>query len=257
MSRVLRRLTLLGPAILLIAGAGCDFEIPEDKGPSTVIFVGVDASGSFKNSGYYNNSIDFLAQYLHAHFVEAGGLARPKALFVGTVGGKRHGEPKTFHPIHDFDGKSVTQIRSDLKSWFTADDTLTDFNSFFAEVARITKERNLVLSPITIMMVTDGIPDAVGVREGSDKLYKQIDLKPLEYLSRNTTIRMAYVSPTVAKKWRTLVPRERVRLWTIDAQVMKRWKEHMEPNVAFADQEKFWEWMRDNVNFPIRATKVY
>jgi hypothetical protein len=245
----------IGAALLQVAG--CNLELTEEHQPRHTLFVGIDASGSFKRSGYYESSLSFLANYIYGHLEEMGGLAKPKALFVGSVGGKTHGEPKTFHPIHDFEGRSLKQIESDLHEWFRPNDVLTDFNAFFSEVARITKERNLLLSPITIMLVTDGIPDSAELEEGSKELYQQIDLKPLEYLSRNLTIRLAYVDPVVGKKWRTLVPRQRVRVWTVEGEVMERWPEHMDDGVALAEQERFWTWLEDNVNFPIRATSVY
>jgi hypothetical protein len=107
------------------------------------------------------------------------------------------------------------------------------------------------------MIVTDGVPDSPNLKEGSKELYQKIDLKPLEYLSRNLTIRLAYVDPKVGKKWRTLVPRQRVRVWTVDGEVMERWPEHMDDGLELAEQTRFWKWLQDNVNFPIRATAVY
>ena len=81
---------------------------------------------------------------------------------------------------------------------------MTDFNSFFVQVARIAKERNLVLSPITIVIVSDGVPDIPvrGAPPGSMALYQRIDLTPLEYLSKNTTLRLMYASPKVGDNWR-------------------------------------------------------
>lgn len=250
--------SLIGAAILLVVIAGCNVSPSEEHKPRTTLFIGVDASGSFKNSGYYENAMTFLAHYIYGHLNELGGLEKPKTLFVASVGGKSLREPKTFHPIHDFEGKTIAQIEADLRSWYPPSDTLTDFNPFFQEVARITKERNLVLSPITLMIVTDGIPDptASGVKAGSRAVYEQINLNPLEYLSRNVTLRLAYVSPKVGDQWRTHVPRKRVRLWIVDAEVMKGWKDQMKPDVDTAKQVRFWKWLRDNVDFRVRSTKV-
>ena len=243
--------------ILFALGTGCEM-LPSEKKMAPTLFIGVDASGSFKHSGYYNNALKFLARYIYGHMNEIGGLVTPRALFVGSVGGKKHNEPKTFHPIHDFRGKSIKEIERDLKTWFKPNDTLTDFNSFFEEVARITKERNLILSPITMMVVSDGIPDfSKGVDKNNSKgPYSQINLKPLEHLSRNITLRLTYVSPVVGKRWRTEVSRNRVQLWTVDGEVMKRWPKYMKPGVDFAKQKEFWEWLRDNVNYPIRGNNV-
>jgi len=249
---------LISIAILLAVIAGCSMQPSEQHKPRTTLFIGVDASGSFKNSGYYDNALTFLAHYIYGHLNELGGLEKPKMLFVASVGGKSRSEQKTFHPIHDFEGKNIAQIEADLRNWFPPSDTLTDFNPFFHEVARITKERNLVLSPITLMIVTDGIPDATtsGVKAGSRALYEQINLSPLEYLSRNVTLRLAYVSPKVGDQWRTHVPRKRVRLWTVDAEVMKGWKDKLQPGVDEGRQDRFWKWLRDNVDFRVRANKV-
>ncbi len=248
---------LVGLLLLLSAGAGCNLA-PSERKPKMTLFLGVDASGSFKNSGYYDNALKFLAHYIYGYLHELGGLSKPQALFVGSVGGRSASEPKTFHPIHDFEGKDIAQIEADLRTWFPPRDTFTDFNSFFQEVARISKERNLILAPITIMMVSDGIPDVVSkdAKAGSASLYQQIDLNPLEYLSRNITVRLTYVSPKVGEQWRTHVSRQRVRLWTVDAEVMKGWERQMQEGVDTAEQARFWKWLHDNVDFRVRSTRV-
>ncbi len=259
MSRFRSALTaaLVSAAILVVAVAGCNLQPGLRKAPMT-LFIGVDVSGSFKHSGYYDNALTFLAHYIYGHLHELGGLAKPQALFVGSVGGRKPGEPKSFHPIHDFEGKDIEQIATDLRTWFPPSDTLTDFNSFFQEVARITKERNLILAPITLMVVTDGIPDVAtpGVKARSQSLYEQVDLNPLEYLSRSITLRLTYVSPKVGEQWRVHVPRQRVRLWTVDTEVMKGWKDQMQPGVDTAHQDRFWKWVQDNVDFRVRSAKL-
>jgi len=236
---------------------GCTEEPTEPRKPKQTLFIGVDASGSFRSSGHYENALAFLAHYIYGHINELGGLDKPQAMFVASVGGKNLREPKTFHPIHEFEGKDVGQIEAELKKWFPPTDVVTDFNPFFHEVARITKERNLVLSPITLMIITDGIPDSSvsGTKAGAKELYETIDLKPLEYLSRSVTLRLAYISPKVGEQWRSHVPRHRVRLWTVDADVMKGWPKHMQPDMDLQGQDKFWRWLRDNVDFRVRANK--
>lgn len=258
-----RRLTVniastLAGVLLLGMMAGCMQESGENRRPHNTLFIGVDASGSFKNSGYYDNALSFLAHYIYGHLNELGGLDKPQAMFVASVGGKDLREPKTFHPIHDFESKDISQIEAELRKWFPPTDRVTDFNPFFQEVARITKERNLVLAPINVVIITDGVPDATtsGVTAGSQALYEKINLKPLEYLSRNVTLRLAYVSPKVGEQWRRHVPRERVRLWTVDGEVMKNWKEKMQPNLDLAEQDRFWKWLRDNVDYRVRSSKV-
>ncbi|OGW68296.1 MAG: hypothetical protein A3H49_04625 [Nitrospirae bacterium RIFCSPLOWO2_02_FULL_62_14] len=254
----MRAARFLAGVALAVALVGCSVQASEQRKARTTLFVGVDASGSFKHSGYYDNALTFLAHYIYGHLHELGGLEKPQALFVASVGGQNVNEPKTFHPIHDFDGKDVAQIEADLRKWFPPSDKVTDFNPFFQEVARITKERNLVLAPITLMVVTDGVPDAASsnTKAGTRELFERINLKPLEYLARNVTVRLTYVSPKVGEQWRAYVPRKRVRLWTVDAEVMKGWKNQVQAEVDLTKQDKLWKWVQDNVDFRVRANKV-
>jgi len=241
-------------AFLLV---GCGLE-PSERKPRLTLFVGVDTSGSFQRSGSYNDAMAFLAYYIYGHLNELGGLDRPRELFVGAIGGHNPNEPKAFHPIQDFTGKSVQQIQHDLKSWFAPSDSLTDFNPFFQQVARIVKERNLVLAPITLTVVTDGVPDfsVARAKAGSAAMYKRIDLGPLEYLSRRMSVRLAYVSPQVGKNWHDLVPHQRVRLWTVDAEVMKGWKAQIDPPGTPGDNDRLWAWIQHNVDYRVRAVGV-
>lgn len=235
----------------------CTGEPDELRKPKSTLFIGVDASGSFRSSGHYENALSFLAHYIYGHINGLSDLEKPQAMFVASMGGKRMREPKSFHPIHEFEGKEISQIETELKKWFPPTDTVTDFNPFFHEVARITKERNLVLMPVNVVIITDGVPDSSvsGIKAGARELYEKIDLKPLEYLSRNVTLRLAYVSPKVGEQWRTHVPRQRVRLWTVDADVMQGWQSQMRPGADIREQAKFWRWLRENVDFRIRANK--
>lgn len=219
------------------------------------LFVGVDTSGSFIQSGEYDNAMRFLAYYLYGHLNGLGGLSQPRELFVAAIGGKEANEPKAFHPILDFVGKDIAQIETDLRRWYAPTDTLTDFNVFFAQVARIAKDRNLVLSPITVLLVTDGIPDVPlpGVKPGSPALYQKIDFGPLEYLSRNLTVRVVYASPKVGEQWRKEIPRQRVRLWTTEAEVMRGWRAQLVAGANPGDQARLWKWVRDNVDFRVRS----
>jgi hypothetical protein len=247
----------LAAALLLCASISCTGDPAEQRKPKSTLFIGIDASGSFRGSGNYENALSFLAHYIYGHVNEMGGLDKPQALFVASVGGQNLREPKSFHPIHEFEGKEVGQIEAELRKWFPPTDVVTDFNPFFHEVARITKERNLVLTPVNLIIITDGIPDSSvsGTHAGAKDLYEKIDLKPLEYLSRNVTLRLAYISPKVGEHWRTQVPRHRVRLWTVDADVMKGWRAQMQPDTELQEQARFWRWLRDNVDFRVRANK--
>jgi hypothetical protein len=242
----------ISAAFFLIIATACS---PPDteKVSRLVMFVGVDVSGSFRKSGYYDDALTFLSHYIYGHLNKIGELSGLRALFVGSIGGHSTNEPKAFHPIHDLEGKSVREIKAALKEWFPPRDTITDFNAFFAEIAAQTKDRNLTLAPICIMIITDGVP-ATGVREDKTT-YEHIDLDPLEYLSRRVTVRLTYLDPIVAKRWRDNVPARRVRIWTVPGEVMEGWKEQMQPGVTVAKQDKFWRWVKDNVDFRVRARK--
>jgi len=254
-SRRVRSLTVALAAGALLATTAMAQQPTTDRVGRETLFVGVDTSGSFVQAGDYPNALSFLAYYLYGHLNSLGGLSQPRELFVAAIGGKSASEPKAFHPILDFAGKDIAQIEADLKRWFPSTDTLTDFNVFFAQVARIAKERNLVLSPITVLMVTDGIPDVpiASVKAGSLAMYQKIDLRPLEYLSRNLTLRLIFASPKVGEYWRKEVPRQRVRLWTTESEVMKGWRHQLTSGVEPADQKRLWKWVRDNVDFRVRS----
>lgn len=242
----------IGAAFFLIIATACSPPSTE-RISRLVMFVGVDVSGSFQKSGYYDDALTFLSHYIYGHLNKIGELSGLRALFVGSIGGHSTNEPKAFHPIHDLEGKSVREIKACLKDWFPPRDTITDFNAFFAEIAAQTKDRNLTLAPICIMIITDGVP-ATGVREDKTT-YEQIDLDPLEYLSRRVTVRLTYLDPIVAKRWRDNVPARRVRIWTVPGEVMEGWREQIKPGVALDKQDKFWKWVKDNVDFRVRARR--
>lgn len=250
MRRFVRTLMAGVAATAIAAASGAAFAQHERQ--RQTLFIGLDTSGSFKGGGY-DDAMLFLAYYIYGHLNGLGGLSVPRDLFVATIGGKNNDEPKAFHPIHDFAGKSIARLEADLRQWYpAASDTLTDFNAFFRQVARIAKERNLQLTPIGITMVTDGVPDIASIKSGSAEAYRRIDLTPLEYLSRSVTVRLAYTSPPVGERWRTLVPRQRVRLWTVDYEVMRGWRAQMRAQTDPADQQGLWKWVRENVDFRVR-----
>jgi hypothetical protein len=237
----------------LLALVAC---VPTEEGatPRYTLVMGIDVSGSFHNSGSYDDAVKFAAHYLEAHLNGFGGLQVPTDVFVGSVGGSHQGEAKTFHPIHDFLSKDQAQIEADLREWFPSEDQLTDFNTFFAQAADLIKQRGLTLAPLNMVLFTDGVPD---VARGSDEdPYDLIDVSPLEYLSRSVTVRVLYPTPTVASSWRRGVSRRRVRLWTQDAEVMRGWDAQFRPELAMADQDLLWTWVLDNVDFRVRRERI-
>ncbi len=230
----------------------------EDSKGNLVLFIGMDISGSFKNRQYFDDSIKFAAHYLYAHLRGIGGLKVPKALFVGSIGGASVNEAKTFFPIQTFQYKSIEDIEKELRKIFPTKTTnkFTDFNAYFDQVATFMRNRKLVMKPTDIVLFSDGIPDAPTPNGTTN--YKMLDLKPLENLSRKITVRVLYTSAVTGAAWQSEVPRKRVRVWTQDDQVMAQWKspDIFLKDVPFEKQDRFFKWIQENVDFPIRVKKV-
>ena len=219
----------------------------------STLVIGIDVSGSFKRDGRYDSSIDFIANYLYAHLHGLGGLKQPTALFVGSIGGEKPFETKAFQPIHTFQNMSVAEIAAYLRKEYPARDGLTEFSPFFERVATLIKRQNLVLSPINIVLLTDGLPDTPAAKGDSLGPYKKINLSQLEYLSKSVTLRVLYPDPTTAVRWEKQIPRRRVRMWTVADEVMMTWKRHHQPAARPQDQEALWKWINDNVDFRVRS----
>ena len=256
-----RNLANIVPVLLLLgvtAVAGCDAAGgAESDTPRQSLFIGVDISGSFMNSGHFNDSLEFLAFYIYGHLNGVGGMERPNALFVSSIGGAREGEPKTFFPIQSFQNKSVEEIHATLLEMFPKENPnpFTDYNAFFEQVAFTVRSKNLVLRPITIVMVSDGVPD---VSRAGRTNYESVVLKPLERLARSVTVRLLYTDAVVGKSWQTDVSRKRVKVWTQDAVVMRSWNDPkiMLADVPFEAQPHFFDWVDDNVDFGVRSRRV-
>lgn len=253
-------LRVLGAALLsaaLLLSSGCS-QMEGPPRPRLVMFVGVDVSGSFLKGAYFDDSMDFLARYLFAHLNGLGGAEVPSALFVGSLGGVQKGEPKAFFPIETFQNKSVEEIEGKLKEIFSVKkpDRFTDYNAFLDQVSETVKDRKMVLKPVSVVMISDGVIDLPGKNGRHD--FKSIDLFPLEKLSRNVTLRLLYTSPTVGKKWETQIPRRRVKIWTQDGEVMATWKDPkiFIPDQPMEKQDKFLQWMKNNVDFGVRMKRV-
>ena len=219
----------------------------------STLVIGIDVSGSFQGKGRYESAIDFTANYLYAHLHGLGGLKQPTAVFVGSFGGEKPGETKSFQPIHTFQNMSVPQIAAFLRKEYPSNDGLTDFNPFFERVGTLVKRQNLVLSPLNIVMLTDGIPDTPSLKNDSLSKYKKINVSALEYLSKNTTLRILYPRPTVAVHWERNVARRRVRMWTVDDEVMATWRTHHRAGAPPENQAELWKWISDNVDFRVRS----
>jgi hypothetical protein len=70
------------------------------------------------------------------------------------------------------------------------------------------------------------------------------------------TVRLLYAQPTVAQNWEKLVPRNRVKIWTQDEQVMAGWHRHEIQGVVWEKQDSLWSWTQQIVDFRVRRGKV-
>lgn len=237
-------------ALSLLISIAIQAEEPKSV-PRNVVFVGVDISGSFMQGKYFDDSLAFLAKYLFLHLNGTGGLEVPHSLFVGSLGGAKANEPKTFYPIDTFRNASEENILSELKKIFPKkkENPFTDYNAFFKQVTTYVRNRKLILKPLTIIMISDGAPDLPTVK--GEKAYKAIDLSELELLSRSVTIRLLYTNAVIGDSWQNKVPRRRIKVWTQDAVVMEKWKDPkiLHPSKTDSEQTAFFEWIRTNVDF--------
>ncbi len=251
------QLRILLIAVVLLA-LGCTSS--EQEKPRLSLFVGVDVSGSFSRTPQFQDSLRFLSYYMYGHLHGIGGLERPRALFVGSVGGDVPNEPKAFHPIQVFERKSAAEIEEKLTELFTIrGNYLTDFNAFFKRVSETVQKQNLLLAPITVVIVTDGVPEVAGKRgaDGVQKVaFEKIDVSPLEYLARNVTIRVLYPSPKVAARWEREIPRQRVRIWPVEAEVMQGWHEQLEGRPNVEEEKRFWKWIQNIVDRRVRRQRI-
>jgi hypothetical protein len=228
------------------------------EAPRLVMFVGVDVSGSFLEGKHYEDSLEFMAHYLYGHLNGSDGLEVPHSLFVGSLGGTKGGEPKTFYPIQTFQHASIQEIRAQLKEMFPRSkaNPITDYNAFFEHIAETLKNRKLILKPVSIVLLSDGRPDFPGVK--GEAAFRKLNFQPLEMLSRNVTVRLLYTDAVTGGHWQNKIPRKRVKVWTQDANVMKSWKDEkiFLPGKPFAKQKRFFDWVKDNVDFGVRAQRV-
>ncbi len=58
--------------------------------------------------------------------------------------------------------------------------------------------------------------------------------------------------------WQNRVPRDRVKIWTQDADVMKTWSDKtiMQPGLAFAQQKRFFLGRKKTFDFPVPRKRV-
>lgn len=249
-----RLVALLLIALLLAPGCG----VTQREEPRLSLFVGIDVSGSFTQTPHFKDSLRFLSYYLYGHLHGTGGLQKPRALYVGSIGGDTPNEPKAFYPIQAFERKSPREIEAKLTELFSVRGSyFTDFNAYFQRVSEVVRKQNLILAPISIVIVTDGMFEVPGPG-GKAVLppYDKIDVSRLEYLARNITIRILYASPKVAAEWERKIPRQRVRMWPVEAEVMGGWREQIQNHPTLEDEKRLWKWINDIVDRRARRQTV-
>jgi hypothetical protein len=256
--RIISKILLLTLITLGLSGCPLGSSEPGETKGRAVMFIGMDISGSFMQRWFFEDSIRFLAHYIYAHLNGFDGLAKPSHLFVGSIGGAKQDEPKTFYPIQTFEHRSVAEIETKLREIFPkkVQNPFTDYNAFFEQISVHVRNKKLVLKPISIVMLSDGIPDAKN-RDGRQE-YRTIKLKSLENLARDITLRVLYTSAEVGMNWQTRVPRDRVKIWSQDADVMKSWKDDkiFQPGLPFSQQSRFFHWLKENVDFGVARKRV-
>ena len=102
-------------------------------------------------------------------------------------------------------------------------------------------------------MITDGVPEIAGKSKKAIKqAYGKIDLKPLEYLTRNINIRILYAGPRVGNHWRKYVPTRRIKVWTVEPRVMYGWTDQVQRNGI----KGLHKWIMDNVDLRIKSKGI-
>ena len=117
MMRTSRKLIIscASAALVLSAIVACAPPADGARVARSTLVIGIDVSGSFRGKAHYESAIDFTANYLYAHIHGLGGLKQPTNVFVGSFGGEKPGETKSFQPIHTFQNKSVAEIAASLE----------------------------------------------------------------------------------------------------------------------------------------------
>lgn len=251
---------IVGLVLLLATLFSCNFQkldLTGKKGEKitqkSTIFIGIDVSGSYSQTEEFKDGVRFLAYYIYGHLNGKGGLSKPTDLYVGGIGGDKINDPQSFFPIHDFQNMTPMEIENKLVQEFGHQkDRLTDFNAFFQRVREIVKQKNLVLAPIDLVLLTDGMPEVVKNKTNKKiirEVYEKVDLSPLEYLTRNISLRLLYLDPSVGYNWRAFVPNKRIRIWTVEPPVMNGWSDQLRRN----GEPGLWNWIKDNVDLRIKS----
>ena len=235
-----------------IKSHGSDLIVEGEKAGVETVAQIFDQLGELMKDGYAvaAGDVRLAAQLLSQ---DGGARLRDYLMKAAVRGGKKVVVPRSLNQR-----VYLEQIEAQLYTIFPRSrvNKYTDFNSFFQQVADMVDQKKLILKPLSIVLMTDGVPDVGG--NTRDERFRNLNLKPLEGLSRNITVRVLYTDAVTAKNWRDEVPRKRVKVWTQDAVVMAEWKnpKTLIPGKAPADQQKFFSWVKDNVDFQPRLRRV-
>jgi hypothetical protein len=159
MKPTIKRILLAGCAFALLF-QGCGGVKEKTQKERLSLFVGMDISGSFVKGAYFEDGIDFLSHYLYAHLNGLGGLEKPNVLFVGSIGGAKENQPKTFYPIQTFQNMSVDAIAETEDFSRPIPQSIHRHNAF--SNSRLTVKNKNLLRGLSRSMISDGRGREVG-----------------------------------------------------------------------------------------------
>ena len=60
----------------------------------------------------------------------------------------------------------------------------------------------------------------------------------------------------IAAAWEREIPRQRVRIWPVEAEVMKGWHEQLENQSSPEEEKRLWKWIQDIVDRRVRRQRI-
>jgi len=225
--------------------------------PRSTLVVGLDISGSFRKSGQFDPAMRYASLYIYAHVNALGGLKQATDVFVGFFGWRAR---RTTQNVPSHSG-SERQVAGGNRGRPASLVPRRGSDHRFQRLLPADRRPHQAAKPgpgsVEHRDVFRRCPRFPGAgRLPAPQLYAKIDVSPIEYLSRNVTIRLLYAQPTVAQNWEKLVPRNRVKIWTQDEQVMAGWRRHEVAGVPLDRQDSLWSWTQQIVDFRVRRGKI-
>lgn len=256
----LAALSLFLGAVMSLAG-GCQWETPQNREGKTACFIGIDAGGAFRSRPEYQDSLRFLAHYIHARVNGLGGLKKPEALYVGALGGQTRDGSRLFRTRADFEGKPPDQVEADLSVWLEGANPGAGCGLFFESVVQLARRENLISDSISILLVGTGVPQHATVETASPEDGKKLSetgmasLARLDGLARNVTVRLLYASPRASEQWVRHTAGRRLKLRVVPGDVMSAWNRRIAPGKTAREQAGFFQWIQQNVDCRVSARK--